>query len=266
MHQAVDWVGDLSAVRHARRAAFRKRFATQTQAHLFDGVFDSFDAALASAPARRPVGYDNPASAALYEDRLEIDEHDYAALFWVSRSLSEGMTRIADIGGSVGIKYFAFGKLVDFPADMLWRVIDVPAVAERGRAFALRQAAGSRLQFSSRLGDADDMDLIFASGSLQYLPQSLAEILEGLSRKPRRIIVNTTPIHAQRSFFTLNSIGTAYCPYRVQSFDAFVGGVTASGYRLRDHWRNVGKQMQLPFEPGYSVGHYSGFCFDLLPQ
>ncbi len=37
-----------------------------------------------------------------------------------------------------------------------------------------------------------------------------------LKEKPKRIVINTTPIHEQHDFFTLNNIGTAYCGYRVQ--------------------------------------------------
>ena len=271
MHQAVDRIGELPPLRHARRAKARRRFALQTDAHSFDGVFDSFEAALAHAPAARPRGYDNPASAGMYDNRLDIDEHDYPAMFWVARSLAEGALRVVDVGGSVGIKFFAFGRYMAYPVGLRWRVIEVPAVVARGRAFAQQRgaagpqrAAPALLEFSDRLQDADAADVMLASGSLQYLPQSLGEILRGLSNRPRRIVVNTTPIHPHRSFFTLNNIGTAYCAYRVQAFDEFVGGVQACGYRLVHQWRNAGKALSLPFEPGCSVDRYSGFCFDRL--
>jgi len=151
-----------------------------------------------------------------------------------------------------------------YPANLLWRVIDMPAVAQRGRDFAAARGAAGALQFSSEIGDVDGMQVLYASGALQYLPQTLAEILAGLARKPRRIIVNTTPIHATKSFFTLNSIGTAFCAYRVQSHREFVGAVTAQGYELRHEWRNIGKPLRLPFEPGYGLEDYTGFCFDAV--
>ena len=112
------------------------------------------------------------------------------------------------------------------------------------------------------IADADGVDIIYASGVLQYLPQTLAEIVAGLKRRPRRIIVNTAAIHPSKSFFTLNSIGTAFCAYRVQSRDEFVAAVIAQGYTLRHEWRNIGKPLRLPFEPGHSLEDYAGFCFD----
>lgn len=262
MHRGIDGLRELPGVRQLRRSAFDRLFATDRRAHLFRGVFDSFEAALASAPDTLPIGYDNAESANMYLHRLQIDEYDHPAMFWLLSSLTEGMKRIADVGGSVGIKYFAFGKFISYPSDLVWRVIDVPAVAARGREFAVSKGARAALEFSDKVGDADGMDVLYASGSLQYLPQTLPEMLSGFSKKPRRIVVNTTPIHPERSFITLNSIGTAYCPYRVQGRTAFVEGVQAQGYRLRDEWRNLGKALALPFESGCNVDHYSGFCFD----
>lgn len=262
LDRAVDAVRNLPGIRHLRRSAYDRLFESGPKAHLFRGVFDSFDAAQAAAPPTRPLGYDNPASADLYLQRLSIDEHDYPSMFWLSQSLQDGLRRVVDLGGAVGIKYFAFGEHMRFPEGLVWRVIDVPAVAARGREFAASRQAGPALEFSDRIEDASGADVLLASGVLQYLPASLPELLDGLAEPPARIVVNTTPIHADRSFFTVNGIGTAFCPYRVQARGAFVSGIEARGYRLRAEWLNVGKAMTIPFEPGYSVPDYSGFCFD----
>jgi putative methyltransferase (TIGR04325 family) len=252
--------------RIAARRETEKRFRENAHDNLFLGIFDSFEEAAASAPPTRPVGYDNPESAALYLKRLRIDDYDYPAVFWLSQALAEGLRGVGDIGGSVGIKYFAFGRVLKLPEDAIWRVIEVPAVVRRGRQFAEERGVSRALQFDDSVSAVDGLDVLLASGSLQYLPQTLAEILAGLARKPRRIIVNTTPMHPVRSFFTLNSVGTAFCPYRVQHIETFVHSVTACGYRLRDEWRNVGKRMDIPFHPDESLQDYAGFCFDADTQ
>ena len=90
-------------------------------------------------------------------------------------------------------------------------------------------------------------------GALQYLPQSLPDLLGTLAHKPRRIIINTTPIHPSQSFYTLNSIGTAYCPYRIQAREPLIAAIEGYGYRLKAEWRNIGKQMQIPLEPEHSL-------------
>jgi putative methyltransferase (TIGR04325 family) len=83
-----------------------------------------------------------------------------------------------------------------------------------------------------------------------------------MNHQPRRIIVNTTPIHEIRTFFTLHSMGTGICPYRVVARSTFVDDLVRLGYKVRHHWRNLNKDMRLPFQRGYDVEHFSGFCFD----
>jgi putative methyltransferase (TIGR04325 family) len=244
-----------------RRRRFNNHFEHNTVDHLFRGVFDSADAALASAPPRRLLGYDNPASSELYLKRLAVDDHDPPAMFWLQQAFDQGATRVADLGGSVGIKYFAFRQWMRYPERLAWRVVDVPAATARGRQFAREQGAGPALEFADDLRAACEMQVLYASGVLQYLPQTLGQLLAAAPTRPDWVIVNTTPIHPSASYFTLNSIGTAYCAYRVQAREAFVREVLGAGYRLRAEWRNVGKLMQLPLHPSHSLDCYSGFCF-----
>lgn len=245
-----------------RTAYQRHQFVHARRAHLFKGVFPSYAAAQASAPDTAPVGYDNDGSAQLYDERLFVDDYDYPALFWISDAFQRGMSTLADVGGAIGIKYYAFSKMIAYPKTLRWTVVDVPAMADKGRKLAEERGIGNTLLFSSQLSDADGADLLYVSGALQYLEQSLPEILAGMKSKPRRIVINTTPIHEHHAFFTLNSIGTAYCPYRVEAREPFVAGVKEQGYKLRDSWLNIGKSMPVIGQPEYSVPHYSGFCFD----
>lgn len=251
-----------SLTRNWVRRRYDTFFATCPDQQLFRGVFDTYDQALASAPATKPVSYDNEASSELYLQDLRAHAHDYPALFWIGQSFAEGMRTVFDVGGSVGIKYFAFSRLLPFPRDVRWVVQDMPAVVERGRRFAAERQVQQGLSFTSSPADADGVDVLFASGVLQYLPQTLAELIAGLKHRPRRIVVNTAAIHPVKSYFTLNSIGTAFCPYRVQAHGAFVREVTQAGYVLRDHWQNPAKFLRIPFEAGHDLDSYSGYCFD----
>ncbi|MDO4638135.1 MAG: TIGR04325 family methyltransferase [Lautropia sp.] len=242
----------------------RYQFIHARRAHLFQGVYASHAEAMAHAPATAPVSYDNEASARLYLERLYLDDYDHPALFWLSDAIHQGMGSIVDVGGAVGIKYFAFRPYIDYPSHLCWLVVDMPAVVEEGRRFAAERGAQDQLRFSERLQDADGMDVFYASGSLQYLEQSLPEILAAMHKPPKRIVINTTPIHERYEFFTLNSIGTAYCGYRVQAREPFVKALQDQGYCLRDQWRNLGKSMPVIGKPDHSIAHYSGFCFDQI--
>jgi putative methyltransferase (TIGR04325 family) len=264
LHHAIDRLRQAPGIYQLRQRAYERAFLNQQHAHMFRGVYASFEAAAASAPASRPVGYDNERSAAMYQDQLQHLQRDYPAALWLQQSFCRGHRDVVDLGGSLGIKFYAFAALMDYPQALQWRVIDVPAVVARGRVLAAARGDAQALSFAEDWRAASGAQILLASGSLQYMPLSLAEMLLAWQQQPQRLIINTLPLHADKSFFTLNSIGTAYCPYRVQSVAEFVEGVCALGYQVVDRWIDTTKQVLLPFEPGFDIPHYTGFCFDLI--
>jgi putative methyltransferase (TIGR04325 family) len=262
MHRGVDSLRRFPVIRQTLQARFRREFLHDPYARLFDGVYATFEDALRAAPTQKPTSYDNDESIERYVRRQDIDEYDYPPLFWITESFNEGLRSVSDIGGSVGIKFYAFSKCTQFPEDVTWRVIDVPAAVAMGRELARKGNADRQLSFSDDVGDADGCDVMLCLGSLQFLPQTLAELVASLEHRPARIVVNTTPIHETRSFFTLHSMGTAICPYRVTSRKAFVDDMAKVGYRVRHSWLNANKDMVLRFHDGFDVPHFSGFCFE----
>jgi putative methyltransferase (TIGR04325 family) len=238
-------------------------FLDNRDQNLFYGVHDTWQAAEAAAQGYGRSGYDNTESAAIYDVRLRIDPHDYPSLYWLTRSWHEGLRSVFDIGGAIGIKFIAFRDAHKTFGDLAWRVCDVPAMAAHGEELARERGDAAQLTFTSRYEDGDGLDILFASGVLQYLPTTLAEIVAGYARKPRRIIINTAAIHPEFDFFTVNSIGTAFCPYRVQTQATVTRGLTRLGYRLREAWINPDKPLVLPNDAARSLRHYSGYCFDL---
>lgn len=248
-------------LRHLREQAYRRHFAENRDDNLFYGLYDSFDAAARDAPGTRPLGYDNAASAELYLPCLY--PHDYPALFWLSRSMDDGLRRIFDLGGHIGLKYFAFRRVLPYPADLHWTVCDVPAVVARGRDLAAARDPDGHLTFTTDPLDATGHEVLYLSGSLQYLPQRLGDLLPALHVRPRRIVLNLTPVHPTQGYITLNSIGTAICPYRVMAREDLLHELCALGYVKRDEWENTGKRLSLPLTTGLDLDHYTGFCFDL---
>jgi putative methyltransferase (TIGR04325 family) len=249
-------------IRQWRRRQFEREFIHDPFARLFDGVYATFDEALRHVPAGVQSSYDSRAAIERYTRRVHIEEYDYPPLFWIADAFERGWLSVADVGGSVGIKCYAFAEYLQFPEGWSWRVIDVPAAVTLGNEVARARGASANITFSSPLTDADGFDVLMCLGSLQFLPVTLGEMLDSLHEPPRRIIINTTPIHETRSFFTLHSMGTAICPYRVTDRRTFVDDVQRRGYHLRHQWQNISKDMRLPFHRGFDVEHYSGFCFD----
>ncbi len=260
--------GSVDALARTRYFRDRERqralaiFHANRDQNLFLGTYESWEAATAAAVAHGRVSYDNDESAAIYDHRTRIDTYDYPALYWLLRSMQEGHRGVADVGGSIGIKFLAFRDALAMWPDLRWTVHDVPAAVARGRALAIERGQDARLQFADAFDELQGCDVLYTSGVLQYLPQTLGEMLAGWTHLPRRIVINTTPIHPAQDFFTVNSIGTAFCPYRVQSQAVLVRGLTKLGFRLRETWINPDKEMTIPLSPELSLRHYSGFCLD----
>lgn len=245
-----------------RQSAYRRKFMENREENLFMGSFESFAAAEAGAPPSKAVGYDNAEAAkTLYSHQIYF--YDYPAMFWIGRSLDEGHRRVMDLGGHVGIKYYAFRRTLNYPQDLRWLVCDVPGVVQTGRELAEQREATEQLSFCTDFREGSGCDLLYASGSLQYLPQRIGEMLAALPQKPRRIILNTTAVHPDRTLYTLNSIGFAVCPYRIQHYEELIADLTRAGYKRRDAWRNEGKPIEVPFVDGGDRAYYAGCCFDL---
>lgn len=244
-----------------RESAYRRKFLENQDDNLFMGSFTDFATAEANAPASKAVGYDNAEAAkTLYSH--QIYDWDYPALFWVGRSFDEGMQSVFDLGGHVGIKYYAFRRVLNYPAALQWTVCDVPGVVQTGRELAVQRDATAQLKFTDDWHEASGVDVLYLSGSLQYLPNDMAAMLAALPVKPKRIVLNITAVHSERTLFTLNSIGFAVCPYRIQHQDQLFTDIANAGYKRRDAWRNLGKPIEVPFVEGGDKAYYAGCCFD----
>ncbi len=254
---------DAPPVRRLRQRRYERLFATANDMHLFRGVYASFDEALRNVPATRPVGYDNPGPSAMFRDLVDrVNPRDYPLMFWLSHALRGGARSVFDFGGHVGIKFYAYRRYLAYPDDLRWTVCDVPAVVESGQKFARITSGSEKLSFTTRFEEADGCDVLFAAGSLQYVEEPLALRLARLARRPGRLLLSGVPLFAGRSFVTLQSIGTAYCPYQVWNRDDFVAALESVGYELRDEWRNPEKTLHVPFHAGAQVDAYTGLLFE----
>jgi len=251
-------------VQRWREARYERRFLAHHALthHIYRGVFDTFAAAQASIPPVAASGYDNAESADLYRERTRrVFINDYPMIHWLGRLLADGARRVFDIGGHIGIAYYAYQKYLSYPAGIRWTVMDVPAVNAAGEAWARGHDPRHALYFTNDVTMASGADILFAAGSLQYLDYSLADALKRMAVKPRFLLLNSVPIHMRRSFFTVQNIGTACCPYRVTAERDFLGSLSALGYELVDRWENPLRYVEVPFHPDLSLDRYFGFAF-----
>lgn len=253
---------DISALRCFAIQHYKSKFSENISENLFAGVFNSFEEAQSNIQRGKKSGYDNEESANLLYTSA-IAHWDYPAIFWLSKSIQQGMSSVFDLGGHIGIKYYAFRRTIGYPPGLRWTVCDVPAVVAKGQEIAMARDSDKKMSFTERFDDIKGHDVLYASGSLQYLPNTLSDLLIQSGHRPRRIIINITPIHPELNYFTLNNIGSSICPYRIQARDQFVNSLLALGYSRVGEWENVGKGLFIPESRKHCLPHYSGFCFEL---
>lgn len=265
LHQAVDLLGRTPGLLHWRRRRFQRSFAAGQAVGCCSGVYDSYAEAAAAAPPSRPLGYDHADAGAMYRDRLyRVYPSDYAMMVWVQKLVQQGARRVFDFGGHIGLSYYAYERMLSLPPDLTWTVCDLPAIVAAGRDEAARLDTSGRLRFDEDFAGAADADVLFTAGCIQFLDDTLAERIEKLPRRPRWLLVNLLPLTARPEYFTLMSIGTAYCPYRIQQDSAFFGALARLGYVVEDRWENLDKDCWVAFEPGRSLDRYHGAALRLV--
>lgn len=251
--------------RPVRRRLFRRPFRLENDYYgVYDTYADAQVAARALSTRSLPATYDTDAAGRMYRDHLtRIRVSDYPLVYWLTRLFADGQRRVFDLGGHIGVSYYGFRDYVGYPADMTWTIHDMPAVMAAGAKWAVDHDPTRQLTFAGTPELADGHDVLISTGALQYLDYTLAQLLERLAHRPRHVLVNLTPMHPTRSYFTLQNLSIAICPYRVTAVEEFRDAVQALGYVTVDHWQSQERSLRIPFEPSCTVDAYHGFHFAL---
>lgn len=251
---------ELPLVRNVVEQRYDRRFAQNTQEQLYRGIFGTFEEAEQSFPAPR-LGYDHPEAAGMYEELMtKVEDYDYPVLYWMNQLIHDHELRsVLDYGGHIGIKRYAYEPFLPICLD--WQVYDVPAVIARGRNVAAKRSDAGGLTFTSDFaGGIKGKGALLCLGSLQYVKPSLAELLAPLdcNRVPHHLLINTTPFTDEEPFFTLNSFGTSFAPYKIQNEAEFEQEMLDVGYRVLDRWKNPGRACHVPFQTERKDFRYLG--------
>ena len=261
---AWDRVAILPGLLPWRKRRFDAAFEAGLAAGNCRGVYGSFAEAAAAAPPNWPVGFDNEGAAGMYRDRMNsLYPSDYPMMRWLGKTLEGGARRVFDLGGHIGLTYYAYQRNIAWPDDLSWTVHDVPAVMASGRAEALKRDPARRLTFSDGFEAAADADVLFTAGCVQFLEPTLAERVASLPRRPPWILVNLLPLHPARTYWTVQSTGPCFCPYRIEHTASFFADLERLGYRVEDRWENLDKSCRVAFEPAHSLDRYHGAALRL---
>ncbi len=235
-------------------------------------TFPSFGAAQDFARRFVPAGHEHPDVVAFHSSIADtIRESDFPVLFYLAPLLS-GFRKVFDLGGNVGNLFYAYQKEVNFPPELSWYVLDLPAEKMAGQELA-RQRNETRIRFADSLADASGCDLFIASGSLHYFEQPLDQMLLALGELPPHVIVNRTPCfrepaspaNSANSFtedmITVQDNRTYLVPCIIHNETKLVASMRKIGYTLRARWSVHERKLWVPLYPDRSSQLYSGFYF-----
>lgn len=246
----------LALASHLPRCAMSRILLRTRYAPRFSGNFPDRAAAV-KAQGRAP-SYDSTAAAQVsFEVMCKRTTWDYPVIFWLSQLLPRAPA-VLDAGGHWGTKYIAFEPLINMD-NVNWTVYDLPATVRLARA---RQSEGhlpQALRFIDTIEEAETVDILLASGLLQYLDVELIKFLSSLKKRPPFIILNKVALCEGPTRFTLERIGAARVPYQIRNRATFEAEINSMGYQILDQWAIPDLAHLIPTHPWMGVNQSCGY-------
>lgn len=251
-------------LRAMQERAYEEHFTSDKGFGLYRGVFRTFEEAADSAPTSKPLGWDTPDYARMFDERhAQIYPYDYPVLFWLRPLLVPGVC-IFDYGGHVGLQFYSYRKYLAYPERLTWTVFDVPETVDRGRALAAERGVSEQLPFTIDEYDASGAHILIAAGVLQFVNEPTFDaFLRGLRRPPKHLLLNKLPLSRISSFYTLQNAGPTFAAMRIFDRAELLAALSACGYEVVDEWHDHMHSCVIPFHPERAVTHYSGLYLRL---
>jgi putative methyltransferase (TIGR04325 family) len=233
----------------------------------YRGFFDTFEQARRAASCKKVNNYDIVNASKASSDLLEkqnIDhwfhDDDYPLLFWLTKLFCENSI-VLELGGSLGHFFYSMQKYTTMPNGLRWTIAELPEAVNFGRTIA-QERMEVRLSFvdSNEMASTLPVDIFLTAGTLQYMDETLFEIVENFTIKPDHILVHDLPVHVDKSFCTLQDLGLCEVPYRVYSQAEIFHEMDELGYDLIAKWHKS-RSVDIPFHGFVSIEGYFGFFF-----
>lgn len=243
-----------------RRLAY---FLSEEGFATFYGVFGSFQEARDALPQSN--GHNQRALAAEYVNvrRHRVFSYDYPVIYWLSEAFRHGAASVFDIGGSVGVHYQAYRKILAYPPSLTWQVCDVAEIVQVGRELAKR-SNGTQLTFTETLDPGTvQADIWISAGAIHYIEGARpSSLLAACKQRPRYFILNKLPLYEGEDFISAQNIGrSSYVPQYVYNRQRFLADIENVGYCLVDSWEVPECSFYLPGHPEKSFRKFSGLYF-----
>lgn len=259
----IGWMTQQRLVKDLRRKLGLKKYLSKNGYGLHYGAFATFEEARRWLPPNRE--FSNPEFSDEYADHRtkSIFGFDYPMMFWLQKAFQEGADSIFDIGGSVGVHYYAYSRFLEYSDSLKWEVYELAASVERGRAMAESENVRN-LTFTTKLDPSTiEADVWMAAGAIEFLEKErLERLLSATVCRPRHVLLNKLPLYDGDDYVSTQNIGNgSFTPHHVFNRRKYIADVEACGYRLVDTWPVLEREFGVPGNPEQSFRHYSGLYF-----
>jgi|GEM_PF-2312905 len=170
---------------------------------------------------------------------------DYPIIFRLNKIISktdESNNIIIDFGGNIGNHFYLYKKYLNLNAHN-WIVVELENFIEAGR---LLNKENLNLNFNSFEKVVSKKALIFhASSALQYLNESLVDIIFKFETLPNYIIINRTPFTTEKSFYSIQNGGSSEYVMKIISFNEI--DKLLEYYEILDDWFDNIDKCSVPF-------------------
>jgi len=231
----------------------------------YSGVFRTHALALSSLPENRRTAYNTDGVAEVNFTRMsQRMAWDYPVIHWITdiaRKSRKKRLSLLDAGGHMGTKYISFADLLPVQ-DMIWSVYDLPVILRAARSHQVTGAVPEKIRFIDDPGAAKKVDVLLASGLLQYLDIPLAGLVSQMAAPPRYILLNKVAVRDGNSIVTLEKIGPALVPYHIRDKSAFEAGLCELGYRIRDQWAIPDLSHRISTHPWLPASQSKGYMLE----
>ena len=238
-------VRNLPFIYHSLRFCYKKAFDLGVGGRFY-GVFKSHHQALDHLGPNIPRSYEDIDLSDIHVQSFqEMHLFDYPIIFWLMK-LNGNFQSLIDLGGHIGVKYYAYSSQMPSLKKIKWNVIDVPHMLKRGRIIASERQA-ENLKFSEDISLVEHAEILFISGTLQYLDTTIGEILAKIDKLPAYVLLNKVPLHNGPNLWTIENFGRAKIPYGISNRDEFKEIMRNRNYRLTDSWSIKSRSISIPF-------------------
>ena len=232
--------------------------------HGYRRPFMNLTEAQAAVASYARQGHENTRNV---ESHFELSAHarpsDYAAFFYFQPLISE-MHTVFDLGGNAGNLFYCYREYLEWPSDLTWIVKDLPKNMEAGESVA-RERGVTALQFSDDWQRASTADLLIVSGSLHHMEKPLSQMIEELSKQPRFLLVNRTPLTEGKPVAAIQDAGDFRVACMLYNRLDFIRSLEALGYVMLDQWQAAELSLEVPGYPEDRIRAYTGIFFEKRP-